>query len=109
MSVFPTDPIFSKLLISALKPKFLKIKEQIAGIVAMLQVESIFYNSTQKSEKEQAELSKRRLKILDPSSDHLGLLKVMETYKQVKVDQFRKGLKEASTKQFCLDLSVNEK
>ena len=36
MSVLPTEPIYSKLLITALKPEYESVKTKIASIVSML-------------------------------------------------------------------------
>jgi HrpA-like RNA helicase len=81
MSVFPTEPILSKLLLTALKPKYLEIRKEIAGVVAMLSIENVFFNpSHSKTEKELADLAKKRLRLLDSRSDHLGLLKLLQTY-----------------------------
>ena len=94
MAIFPTDPIFSNLLMTALKPKYLSVRDKISGIVAMLQIENVFHNaSSSKSEKELLDLQRRRLRILDSRSDHLGLLKVLETYKNIRVESHRNGNK----------------
>ena len=45
MAVLPTDPIYSRLLVTALKPEFKSIKDSIASIVAMLSVENVYYNT----------------------------------------------------------------
>ena len=45
MSVMPTDPIYSRLLVTALKPEFRSVKESIASIVAMLSVENVYYDT----------------------------------------------------------------
>ena len=46
MSIMPTDPIYSKLLVKSLKPQFKPISHSIAAIVAMLSVENVFYTMT---------------------------------------------------------------
>ena len=43
MAILPIEPLYSRLLVTALKPEFLQIKESIAAIVAMLSVENVFY------------------------------------------------------------------
>jgi len=42
MAVLPTEPVYSRLLVTALKPEHLAIKDSIAAIVAMLSVENVF-------------------------------------------------------------------
>lgn len=42
MAVLPTEPVYSRLLVTALKPEYSKIKDSIAAIVAMLSVENVF-------------------------------------------------------------------
>ena len=45
MAVLPTDPIYSRLLVTALKLEYAPVKESICTIVAMLSVENVFYGS----------------------------------------------------------------
>ena len=45
MAVLPTDPIYSRLLVIALKPEYTEVKEAVCIIVAMLSVENVFYGS----------------------------------------------------------------
>ena len=45
MAVLPTDPVYSKLLVTALKPDFKAVKDAIASIVAMLSVENVYYDT----------------------------------------------------------------
>jgi len=43
MAILPTEPIYSRLLVTSLKPEFSAAKEAIAAIVAMLSVENVFF------------------------------------------------------------------
>ena len=43
MAVLPTDPVHSKLLVTALKPEYTSVRESVATIVAMLSVENVYY------------------------------------------------------------------
>lgn len=45
MAVLPTDPIYSRLLVTALKPEYITVKDSVCTIVAMLSVENVFYGS----------------------------------------------------------------
>lgn len=102
----PTDPIYSRLLVIALKPDYATVKESICTIVAMLSVENVFYGSsnagnegTQDKQKNRA--IKRRKRLLNGSSDHLSLLQV---YDAVMIDQ------SAQTRQtFCNEHLINFK
>jgi len=47
MAVLPTEPLYSKLLVTSLKPEFVAVRSHVAAIVAMLSVENIFFNSQQ--------------------------------------------------------------
>ena len=72
MSIIPTEPIFSKLLIHSLKDEFKPITEDIWIIVAMLSVENIFF--TPRANKRKAE--RKHKKFIWSYSDHLTLLNV---------------------------------
>lgn len=79
MAVLPTDPIYSRLLVTALKPEFQPIKSSITTIVAMLSVENVFHNSVgspanQDAERLKNRALKNRKRLLNSSSDHLSLL-----------------------------------
>jgi len=43
MAILPTEPLYSKLIVTSLKPEYLQIKDSIAAIVAMLSVENVFF------------------------------------------------------------------
>ena len=43
MSILPTEPVYSKLLVTSLKDDYKDIRESISAIVALLSVENIFY------------------------------------------------------------------
>ena len=55
MAVLPTDPVYSRLLVTALKPEYAYIKASITTIVAMLSVENVFHNSGQATANQDAE------------------------------------------------------
>ena len=46
MSVLPTDPTYSKLLVTSIKPQFIEISEEVSAIVSMLSVENVFFTMT---------------------------------------------------------------
>jgi hypothetical protein len=43
MAILPTEPLYSKLLITALKEEYSEIEDSITAIVALLSVENILY------------------------------------------------------------------
>ena len=63
MAVLPTDPIYSRLLVTALKPEFISIKDSIASIVAMLSVENVYYNTASGDDKQKSKAIKRRKRL----------------------------------------------
>ena len=67
MAILPTEPTYSRLLVTALKPEFVTIKESIAAIVAMLSVENVFQqlSSYGETDKQKAKAIKRRSAILN--------------------------------------------
>ena len=75
MSILPTEPIFSKLLIHSLKDEYKSITEDISIIVAMLSVENIFF--TPRANKRKAE--RKHKKFICSHSDHLTLLNVYKS------------------------------
>ncbi len=44
MAILPTEPLYSKLLITSLKDEYLEIYHSISAIVALLSVENILYS-----------------------------------------------------------------
>jgi len=44
MAIFPTEPIYSRLLLVSVKHEYLSITNHISAIVAMLSVENIYFN-----------------------------------------------------------------
>jgi HrpA-like RNA helicase len=87
MSVLPTDPFYSKLLVTSLKPNYKRIRDKVAAIVAMLSVENVFYNfqnldTNNPRDKLKIKAIKNRKRLLVPNSDHLSLLAVYEEYKK---------------------------
>ena len=43
MAILPTEPIYSKLLITSLKEEYQEVQKSISAIVALLSVENILY------------------------------------------------------------------
>jgi len=76
MSILPTDPIYSKLLLTGISEEFYQFSEKIIIIVSMLSVENIFYQP--RNLKDQAEKAKRKFQVHE--SDHLTLLNIYEAY-----------------------------
>jgi HrpA-like RNA helicase len=77
MAILPTEPIYSKLLITSLKRDYIDLRESISAIVAMLSVENIFY--TPKGQDK--DVRKKRKKFANSESDHLTLLNVFNLFK----------------------------
>ena len=85
MAILPTDPIYSRLLVTALKPEYAMVKDAVATIVAMLSVENVFYGSSSDSttiDKQKSKTMKRRKRLLNQSSDHLSLLQVFTAWQE---------------------------
>ena len=101
MSVLPTEPIYSKLLITALKPEYKQVRQNVTAIVAMLQVENVFFSPASESE---AKILKKRAKLMASSSDHLTLLKILTTFKLTLKNQGK-----AASLQFCREFFLNHK
>jgi HrpA-like RNA helicase len=83
MAILPTDPIYSRLLVTALRPEYAAVKDAVATIVAMLSVENVFYGSSSDSttiDKQKSKAMKRRKRLLNQSSDHLSLLQVFTAW-----------------------------
>jgi len=97
----PTEPIFSKLLLTALLPCYSTVKNDIIILVAMLSVENIFYTSNQDS---QQGMLKRRKRVMHKESDHLTFVRVYKAYKKVHKEHSR-----LEAKKFCHEIGVNEK
>ena len=86
MAILPTDPVYSRLLVTALKPEYVGVKDAISTIVAMLSVENVFYGSQSDSiiaDKQKAKAIKRRRRLLNQSSDHLSLLQVFRAWDEL--------------------------
>jgi HrpA-like RNA helicase len=85
MAVLPTDPLYSKLLVTSLKSSYRGIRSSITAIVAMLSVENVFYqpagdNADHAAKKASQQAMKRRALLLNQSSDHLALLNVFNIF-----------------------------
>lgn len=88
MAVMPTDPTYSKLLVTACKPQYQQVADQVAAIVAMLSVENVFYQMTNldsKNPKDKFKLKaiKKRKRFTSQHSDHLALLNVFTDFLKV--------------------------
>ena len=94
MSILPTEPKFSKLLLHSTKVYFKSISDEICKIVAMLSVENIFY--TPRINQRKAE--RKHKKFVFKNSDHLTLLNV-----------FNQFLENKHSSQYCKENYVNEK
>jgi HrpA-like RNA helicase len=79
MAILPTEPIYSKLLITALKDEYFEIKSSITAIVALLSVENILY--TPKGMEKV--VIKKRKKFINYESDHLTLLSIYNFFRDV--------------------------
>ena len=87
MAILPTDPVYSRLLITALRPLYKPILHSVCAIVAMLSVENVFYthsnlDSNDPRDKIKIKKIKKRKKLLHPGSDHLSHLLVFEEFKK---------------------------
>jgi len=94
MAVLPTDPLFSKVLVTALKPCYAGVRGSIISIVSMLSVENVFHSTESKK------VLKQRASIMNRSSDHLALLNIFDACQKLKVKE-RKG--------FCTEAGINYK
>ena len=103
MAVLPTETIYSKLLMVSLKPEYISISKKIASIVSMLSVENIFYNPPGGHDIE-SKILKKRSKLFNPQSDHLTLLKIIETFREVSKKQGK-----SAGRSFCREYFINEK
>lgn len=103
MAILPTEPIYSRLLVTTLHPQYEPAKEAIAAIVAMLSVENVFYQASSYGEvdKHKAKAIKRRNAILNQSSDHLALLNIF--------NEFQKLTSTQAKNQFCSEYLLNGK
>ena len=79
MVILPTEPIYSKLLVTALKDDFFSIKDDIAAIVSLLSVENILYQPRD----QEKEVLKRRKRFVIKHSDHLTLLGIYYAFREV--------------------------
>ena len=79
MAILPTEPIYSKLLITSLKEEYIEVQKSVSAIVALLSVENIMY--TPKGQEKQ--VIKKRKKFINYESDHLTLLNIFNFYKDV--------------------------
>ncbi|EWC45430.1 pre-mRNA-splicing factor ATP-dependent RNA helicase prp22 [Drechslerella stenobrocha 248] len=75
MADFPMDPGLSKVLIASVE---MGCSDEILTIVAMLQVQTVFYRPKEK----QQQADQKKAKFHDPHGDHLTLLNVYNSWKQ---------------------------
>lgn len=102
MAVLPTEPIYSKLLITALKEEFIAIKDSISAIVSLLSVENILY---QPKDLEKTILKKRK-KFINPESDHLTLLNIFNQFKEIYKSKSKKEALEFAREHYLNDKSL---
>lgn len=103
--MLPTEPTYSRLLVTTLKPEYGgAIRKAICTIVAMLSVENVFYGSqtleSDQKDKQKAKAIKRRKHLLNASSDHLSLLQVYNAFEEQA---------ESSRSTFCNEHLLNIK
>ena len=79
MAILPTEPIYSKLLLVAVKHEYLSVTNHISAIVAMLSVENIFFNPSGLDNDDK--ILKKRIKISSPYSDLLTLYNILHGYR----------------------------
>lgn len=96
MVQFPLVPSYAKTLIMATKEPF-DCAEEVLSILAMLTVDSLFYNGKEK--KSSMNMSARKL-CASPLGDHFTLLEIFNTYNKVKENE-RQG--------WCFDHYVNSR
>lgn len=103
MSVLPTEPLYSKLLVTSLKPDYKFIRHDICIIVSMLSVDNIMVNSSVffGSEKQ---IMVNRKKLMVPQSDHLSMLRILKSFEYTLK---KEGTNRA--KQFCIQFGFNDK
>lgn len=78
MSLLPVEPIYSKLVITAIVTKeFQPILSDIIAIVAMISCQHVFYSKTEKDKGE-------RKIIENPTSDHVTLLNAYNISEKLK-------------------------
>ncbi|KAF3931597.1 hypothetical protein ABW19_dt0210007 [Dactylella cylindrospora] len=75
MADFPMDPGLSKVLIASVD---MGCSDELLTIVAMLQVQTVFYRPKEK----QQQADQKKAKFHDPHGDHLTLLNVYNSWKQ---------------------------
>lgn len=91
MSIFPIDPKYSKVLLSA--PEF-GCLEEVLSLVAVLSSENIFHTPMHKRE----EAFKVKQKFVSPLGDHITLLNVFNAYSKAPLK-----------KQWCKENFLNNK
>ena len=77
MADFPMEPTLAKALVASVE---LSCSEEVLSIVAMLQVQTVFYRPKEK----QQQADQKKSKFHDPHGDHLTLLNVYNGWKQSK-------------------------
>jgi len=65
MSILPTEPIYSKLLITSLKNEYKNIRNDIVSIVSMLSVENIYYYDSKSNDKKDKKILNNRKKLIN--------------------------------------------
>ena len=77
MAEFPLEPALAKILITSVE---LKCSDEILTIVAMLNIQNVFYRPKEK----QAVADQKKARFFQPEGDHLTLLAVYQAWKASK-------------------------
>ncbi|CDW77464.1 probable atp-dependent rna helicase dhx35 isoform 1 [Stylonychia lemnae] len=102
MAILPTEPLFSKLLITALKDEYIEIKDSISAIVGLLSVENILFQP----KGQESIVLKKRKKFINTESDHLTLLNIFSHFKEVYKTKSKKDAIEFAREHFFNDKSL---
>ena len=102
MAILPTEPLYSKLLITSLKDEYFEVQSSIAAIVSLLSVENILY-APKGMEKQ---VIKKRKKFINYESDHLTLLNIFNFFKDVLKSKSKKESVDFAREHFLNEKSL---
>ena len=102
MAILPTEPLYSKLLITSLKDEYADVQTSISAIVALLSVENILYNPKGMEK----EVIKKRKKFVNYESDHLTLLSIFNFFTDVLKSKSKKEAVAFAREHFLNDKSL---
>jgi len=102
MAILPTEPLYSKLLITSLKDEYLEVQPSISAIVALLSVENILY-APKGMEKQ---VIKKRKKFINYESDHLTLLNIFNFFKDILKTKSKRESVEFAREHFLNEKSL---